>query len=107
MTSVFPFLFSAFHFLLFPPAPFPLTAFSYSAWQQCDERKAERILARELERRGWAVPELEQRPKADAQKLLIAKRLRAETTMTIAWIARRLQAGTPGCLANCLRTEGR
>jgi len=74
-------------------------------WQECDERKAERILAQELKRRGWAVPELEQRPKADTEKLLIAKRLRAETTMTIAWIAQRLKAGAPGYLANCLRNE--
>jgi len=76
-------------------------------WQECDERKAERILAEELERRGWAGQDLEQRPKADAQKLAIAKRLRAETTMTLAWIVQRLQAGAPGYFANRLRNEAR
>ena len=36
----------------------------------------------------------------------IAQRLRAGTTMTLDWIAHRLQAGAPGYLANCLRQEG-
>jgi hypothetical protein len=76
-------------------------------WQECAEHKAERILAEELARRGWGTEQLAQLRKADAEKLRIAKRLRAETTMTLDWIAQRLQAGAPGYLANCLRQEGR
>jgi hypothetical protein len=65
-----------------------------------------KVLVEELARRGWGTEQLAQLRKADAEKLRIAKRLRAETTMTLDWIAQRLQAGAPGYLANCLRQEG-
>ena len=39
------------------------------------------------------------------KKLEIAKRLRAESTMTRAWIARRPGMGAPGYAANCLRRQ--
>jgi len=54
-------------------------------------------------RRGWSVGELERRRKADGEKLKIARRLRAETTMTGGWIAERLAMGTPGYVADTLR----
>jgi hypothetical protein len=63
--------------------------------------KAERILREELERLGWGVQDLEQRRKGDGRKLMIAARLRRETTMTLAWIAERLRMGAPGHVA-CL-----
>ena len=67
------------------------------------EAKAQRILKEEMARRGWGAAELEQRRKADAEKIKIARRLRAETTMTWAWIAERLATGTSGYTADCLR----
>jgi len=36
------------------------------------------------------------RAKGDAQKVTTAVRLRAETAMTVKWIAQRLQMGGPG-----------
>jgi hypothetical protein len=67
------------------------------------EVKAQRIVAEEMARRGWKTGELEQRRKADAGKIKIARRLRAETTMTWGWIAERLAMGTAGYTAECLR----
>jgi len=67
------------------------------------EAKAQRIVKEEMARRGWGAAELEQRRKADAEKIKIARRLRAETTMTWAWIAERLAMGTSGYTSDCLR----
>lgn len=58
--------------------------------------KAERILAEEMERRRWSAADLERRRKAAGEKIKIARRLRAETTMTWAWIAERLVMVTSG-----------
>ena len=58
------------------------------------ESKGERIVGQELKRLGWRDRELAQRPKGDPGKLAIAARLRRETTLTLPWIAARLQAGT-------------
>ena len=60
---------------------------------------AERLVVEEMARRGWDATELEQRRKADAEKIKIARRLRAETTVTWGWIAGRLPMGTPGYTA--------
>ena len=72
-------------------------------WRETAEKKAEGILADELNRLGWDARHLAQRRKADPEKLAIARRLRAETTMTWDWIAQHLIMGTPGYVANCLR----
>jgi hypothetical protein len=45
---------------------------------------------------------LEQRPKGDPEKVNIAQRMRCETTMTLAWIAKRLGMGTKTHLAHLL-----
>ncbi|HEV2484255.1 MAG TPA: hypothetical protein VGT08_01880, partial [Terracidiphilus sp.] len=58
-------------------------------------KEAERILTEELARRGWDTEVLSQLRKADPQKLSIAKRLRAETTVTLKWIAQHLDMGAP------------
>jgi putative transposase len=71
--------------------------------QEMSAAKAERITAEELQRRKWNEADLTNRRKGDGEKLAIARRLRRETTMTLAWIARRLQMGSGGYLANCLR----
>lgn len=50
---------------------------------------AERIIAEELMRRRWNEAELKTRPKGDGERVAMAARLRAETTMKVGWIAER------------------
>jgi len=64
--------------------------------------KAERIVAEELKRMGWEESDLERHRKGAPQKLKIALRLRQQTTMTLAWIAQRLQMGTKTHLSHLL-----
>src|SRR5580704_138237 len=61
--------------------------------RETDEQKAEGIVAREMKRRKWGEAELGLRRKGDKAKVAMARLLRAETTMTLKWIARRLQMG--------------
>jgi putative transposase len=63
---------------------------------------AERLVAKELQRRGWKSADLERRRKGDPDKVAIAERLRRETTMTLGWIADRLHMGTQTHLAHLL-----
>ena len=67
----------------------------------------ERIAQEELAGLGWGSEELERRRKDDPQKVLIAARVRRETTMTLAWIADRLRMGAPGHVAHLLYWQGR
>ena len=46
--------------------------------------------------------ELGRRVKGDAGKVAMAARLRAETAVTVKWIAERLQMGAPGYLNHLL-----
>ena len=69
---------------------------------ETDVAKAERIVRAELQRRRWQETELAKRPKGDLGKVKIAGRLRAETVMTVKWIAARLQMGTAGYVNNRL-----
>ena len=71
--------------------------------QETAASRAERMLAEELKRRGWAAGQLAARRKGDREKLKIARRLRRETTMTLDWIAERLNMGAAGYAAQCLR----
>ncbi len=71
--------------------------------RETEEAWAEQLVAKELKRRRWAAAELAQRSKGDAEKLKLARRLRQETTMTLNWIAKRLNMGAAGSLANLLR----
>jgi hypothetical protein len=48
------------------------------------------VVREELKKLGWGREELGKRRKGDAEKLRIAMRLRKETTMTLSWIAQRL-----------------
>jgi hypothetical protein len=59
----------------------------------------------EVKREGWTAWELAQQRKGDAANVRIARRLRAETTMTLNWIAKELNMGAAGSLANLLRKE--
>ena len=58
----------------------------------------------ELARPGWQETDLDRRRKGDPGKVRIARRLRAETTMTLAWIAHRLRMGTWTHVSNLLAT---
>jgi hypothetical protein len=71
--------------------------------QESEEEKAGRLVREELGRRKWAEENLAKKPKTDPQKARIARRLRQETTMTLAWIAQRLQMGSVNTLKNTLR----
>lgn len=64
--------------------------------QETAEAQAEGIVAEELKRQRWREEDLGQRSKGDAVKVALAARLRAETVMTVKWIAERLQMGAPG-----------
>ena len=72
--------------------------------QESGEAKAERLVHEELQKRGWTEAELMKRRKSDTEKVRIAGRLRRETTMTLAWIAKRLRMGAWTHVSNLLRT---
>ena len=61
--------------------------------QASAEAKAERIVAEELQRRGWEEAELVSRRKNDADKMEIGARLRRETTLPGKAIAARVHLG--------------
>jgi REP element-mobilizing transposase RayT len=69
---------------------------------ETEAAKAERILAEELKRRRWTPADLRAGTKGAAEKVAVAARLRAETTMTVGWIAERLGMGTRGYLNHLL-----
>jgi len=71
------------------------------------EAKAEGIVRAEVKRRGWTAVSLAARRKGDVEKVQIAQRVRAETTVTLGWIAARLQMGTNTHLAHLLYWHGR
>ncbi len=71
--------------------------------QETAEAKAKRTLAEEFTRRGWGVEALTERRQRDAEKIQRARRRRTETPMSWGWIAARLEMGTAGYAANCLR----
>ena len=58
------------------------------------EQKASRIISEEMSRLGWKETDLVSRLKNHPDKLVIATRVRKETTLSIRWIAARLQMGT-------------
>ena len=70
--------------------------------QESGERKAERLVAEGLKKLGWAEKELALRRKGDKEKVKLARRLRAQTTMTLAWIAQRLRMGSWTSTANLI-----
>jgi REP element-mobilizing transposase RayT len=73
--------------------------------QESGEAKAERVALEELAKLGWTEADLAQRRKGDPGKVRIARRLRRETMMTLAWIAGRLRMGAWTYVSNLLRAE--
>ena len=61
--------------------------------RETTEAKARRILQEELDRLGWTEPELAKRSEDDERKVQLARRLRAETSMTWQWIGEQLHLG--------------
>jgi hypothetical protein len=74
-----------------------------SARQETDEQKAQQLVREELNRLGWEEEALHTRRKGDKSKVLLARRLRQETTMSLKWIAERLQMGSWTYVSNLLR----
>jgi hypothetical protein len=62
-----------------------------------------RMIALEMRRLGWAESQLTRRRKGDRHKVAPARRLRAETTTSLAWIAERMQMGSWSYVSNLLR----
>lgn len=71
------------------------------------EAKASRIIDEELRRAVWSGAELKLRQKGDPQKVMIARRLRSETTVTLQWIAAQLHMGTKTHLSHLLYWQRR
>jgi hypothetical protein len=71
--------------------------------QESGEAKAERLVREGLAKLGWSESDLAERRKGDPGKVGIARRLRQETTMTLAWIGQRLRMGVWTHVSNLLR----
>ncbi len=71
--------------------------------QETSVQKAERIVREELGRLGWTEESLRGRAKGHPGKVVIGRRLRQETTMSLKWIAERLGMGTWTYVSNLLR----
>jgi REP element-mobilizing transposase RayT len=72
---------------------------SASLRREASAERGEGIIAQELRRLRWKEGDLSLRPKTDADKVAMAARLRAETTMTMGQIAQRLKMGTRDTLS--------
>jgi putative transposase len=68
------------------------------AVQEAVEARAERLAAGKLKAKGWKERDLAARRKGDPEKVKMALELRAQTTMPLAWIAKRLAMGSRGYL---------
>jgi hypothetical protein len=71
------------------------------------EQKAERIVREGLHRLRWTVKDLRGTRKGAAEKVAIARRLRRETTISLKWIAARLEMGAPAHAANRIYEQNR
>jgi len=70
--------------------------------QESAEERAEGLIRAGLKRKGWTEKDLQERHKRDQFKVRLAERLRAQTTVTLRWIAARLCIGTRGHLTHLL-----
>jgi len=66
------------------------------------EARAGRLIGEFLAKRKMGLEELRARPKGDKLKTELATELRKRTTMTVAWIAEKLNAGAPQTLWGAL-----
>jgi putative transposase len=73
--------------------------------QEIGTARSERLVKEGLGALGWTEKELSRRTKGDKGKVALARRLRAETTMTLRWIADRLQMGSWTYVSNLLHEK--
>jgi REP-associated tyrosine transposase len=73
--------------------------------REAEQEKAERIVREELKRAGWQESDLPTQPKGARPKVAAALRLRKETTLTLRWIADRLEMGSWTYVSNLLSAE--
>ena len=71
------------------------------------EDSALEIIEDELRALGWSQEDLVTERKGHVEKVRIAQRLRAETTMTLRWIAEKLHMGMRSHLTHLLYWSGR
>ena len=71
------------------------------AMHEAAQVRAERLVTAGLQRLRWSEADLRARRKGEPGKVKLARDLRANTTMPLAWIAERLNMGSRGYLA-CL-----
>ena len=72
---------------------------------ETDEQKAETIITARLKKLGWGKTVLAARRKSDPQKVALARALRSQTTMSLKWIAQRLEMGSWTHVSNLLREK--
>jgi REP-associated tyrosine transposase len=70
---------------------------------ETDEQRAEAIILARLKKLGWRKTDLGTRRKSDPKKVALARVLRSQTTMSLKWIARRLEMGSWTHVSNLLR----
>ena len=70
---------------------------------ETDEQKAEAMVSARLKNLGWGKAELAARRKSDPKKIAVARALRSQTTMSLKWIAQRLEMGSWTHVSNLLR----
>jgi len=73
--------------------------------RESEEQKAERLAGEMLGAAGWTEEDLRHRRKGDKAKVRMAVRLRAETTMSWDWIAKRLGMGHWRTASNAVRVS--
>lgn len=76
------------------------------ALEETMEEKARGVIRAFLKRRGIGLEEFRGLKKGDPAKVRLAGELRRRTTMTMAWIARELNAGVPQTLWKALWVSG-
>ena len=72
---------------------------------ETDEQRAERIVRAGLTKLGWRDENLRLHRKSHPNKVALAKALRAQTAVSLKWIARRLDMGTWSHVSNLLSRE--
>ena len=73
--------------------------------QETAVQKAERLLKAELEKLGWKEESLTMVSKSHLVKVQLARLLRKESTMSLKWIAARLQMGSWTYVSNLLNAR--
>jgi putative transposase len=76
------------------------------AVEETMEEKARGIVREFLKKRGMGLDEFQSLRKGHSDKILLAAELRQRTTMTMAWIAKELNAGVPQTLWKALWKNG-